>query len=354
MSEPAKPSHQSTAAVPTDTVVRKTGSPRRDGGSFFALRRPIPQWQAIMFGLLCIFIVYALWWFVTRGSGEERILSHAELPSPAETFDHDQLNTLLNVQDNYLAKNLWASLRRVLLGFVLAAGIGIPLGVLCGCFPWFNSFLSPVNIFGRNIPIAALIPLTYALFHTGELQKVMFIFIAAVAFVMMDTAGAVADVGSRYIDTAYTLGASRRQIILKVLVPLAMPRIFNSLRLLFGLAFGYIMLSETIVEPGEAGGIGSVINMAQRRGHPETIIFILIVIPAVALVIDRVVFFVQRSLFPYQYGGAGVLHDAWRGLMHGAESLKRLVIRPKPLAAAQLAILERASNHRKTTAKVTS
>jgi len=101
-----------------------------------------------------------------------------------------------------------------------------------------------------------------------------------------------------------------------VLVPLAMPRIFNSLRLLFGLAFGYIMLSETIVEPGEAGGIGSVINMAQRRGHPETIIFILIVIPAVALVIDRVVFFVQRSLFPYQYGGAGLLH-ALRSLEHG-------------------------------------
>ena len=57
----------------------------------------------------------------------------------------------------------------------------------------------------------------------------MFIFIAVVAFIMMDTASAIADVSSRYIDTAYTLGASRRQIILKVLVPLAMPRLFNSL-----------------------------------------------------------------------------------------------------------------------------
>ena len=71
---------------------------------------------------------------------------------------------------------------------------------------------------------------------------------------------------SRYIDTAYTLGANRWQIILKVLVPLAMPGIFNSLRLLFGLAFGYIMLAEVIKSAAEAGGLGDIINVSQRRG----------------------------------------------------------------------------------------
>jgi NitT/TauT family transport system permease protein len=182
----------------------------------------------------------------------------------------------------------------------------------------------------------------------------MFIFIAAVAFVMMDTAGAVADVASRYIDTAYTLGASKKQIILKVLVPLAMPRVFNSLRLLFGLAFGYIMLAELVTEGGEAGGLGNIINIAQRRGHQETIVLILIIIPSVALVIDRIVYLIQRSLFPYQYGGGGVLHDAWRGLMHGAESLKHLVIRPKPLTAAQVSLLQRGSGHHEAAAKAMS
>ena len=100
----------------------------------------------------------------------------------------------------------------------------------------------------------------------------MFIFIAAVAFVMMDTATAVADVSGRYIDTAYTLGASRWQIISKVLVPLAMPRVFNSLRLLFGLAFGYIMLAELVTEGGRCRRLGKIILMAQRRGHGETIL----------------------------------------------------------------------------------
>jgi len=296
--------------------------------------------------------IFGIWWLLTLGAPEERVLKYSSLPSPGETFASEQLHDLWF--DSALTRNLIASLRRVVLGFALAAAIGIPLGVLCGCFPWINAFFAPVNVFGRNIPIAALIPLTFALFGIGETQKVMFIFIAAVAFVMMDTAGAVTDVASRYIDTAYTLGASKKQIILKVLVPLAMPRVFNSLRLLFGLAFGYIMLAELVTEGGGAGGLGNIINVAQRRGHQETIVLVLILIPAVALVIDRIVFMIQRSLFPHQYGGQGVLHDAWRGLMHGAESLKHLVIRPKPLAAAQVALLQRASGRPESAAKATS
>jgi ABC-type nitrate/sulfonate/bicarbonate transport system permease component len=319
-------------ALVTDTVARKTASPRRQHGGFFSLRRSIPQWQGILFGLLCIAMIFAVWWILTAGPAENRILRYSSLPSPGETFDSQQLHELWF--DSALTRNLVASLRRVVLGFVLAATIGIPLGVLCGCFPWINAFFSPVNVFGRNIPIAALIPLTFALFGIGETQKVMFIFIAAFAFVMMDTASAIADVSSRYIDTAYTLGASKRQIILKVLVPLAMPRVFNSLRLLFGLAFGYIMLSELVTQGGEAGGLGNIINIAQRRGHQETIVLVLLVIPAVALVIDRLVFLVQKSLFPYQYGGSGILHDCWRGMMHLAESLKHLVIKPKSVETA--------------------
>jgi NitT/TauT family transport system permease protein len=333
----SKTALETSSAIPADTVVRKTTTAQTKRGGILALRRPIPQSVGILLGLLCIASVLGIWWFLTRGVPEERILSYRSLPSPAETFNRDQFHRLWF--DYTLTRNLLASLQRVVLGFALAAAIGIPLGVLCGCFPWVNSFLGPINVFGRNIPIAALIPLTFALFGIGEFQKTMFIFIAAVAFVMMDTATAVADVSGRYIDTAYTLGASRWQIISKVLVPLAMPRVFNSLRLLFGLAFGYIMLAELVTESGTAGGLGQIILMAQRRGHGETILLILMVIPAVALAIDRVLFMIQKSLFPYQYGSDGVLHNAWRGLMHGLEDLKHLVFSPKPLDPAQRAAL---------------
>jgi NitT/TauT family transport system permease protein len=282
-------------------------------------------------------LVLGVWWFLTRGPHEERIIGYNSLPSPAETFNKEQFEDLWF--GDALTRNLFVSLRRVVLGFALAAAVAIPLGVLCGCFPWVNAFFAPVNVFGRNIPIAALIPITFALFGIGETQKVVFIFIAVVAFIMMDTATAIADVSSRYIDTAYTLGASRMQIILKVLVPLAMPRLFNSLRLLFGLAFGYIMLTELVTEGGGIGGLGHIINVAQRRGHRETIVLVLIVIPAVALAIDRLLYMIQKSLFPHQYGGQGFLHNAWRGFMHFCEDMKHLVVKPAPLAPAQKAVL---------------
>ena len=157
----------------------------------------------------------------------------------------------------------------MVLGFGLAAVVGVPVGVLCGCFHRIGAFFAPLTIVGRNIPIAALIPLTFSLFGIGEFQKMMFIFIACVAFVVSDTATAIGEISSRYVDTAYTLGASRRQIILKVLVPLAMPSVFNSLRLLFGLAFGYIMLAELVKFGGESGGLGDIINTSRQTRHPN-------------------------------------------------------------------------------------
>jgi NitT/TauT family transport system permease protein len=319
-------------AIPLDTVVSKA-KPRDPlpvrRGSYFALRREIPTWQSLLFALLFIALIAGLWFAVTWGD-EDRLVGRSILPSPGETF-----STFPELWfDRELTRNTLASLQRVALGFMLAAVVGVPVGVLCGCFTWFDAFLAPFNLFGRNIPIAALIPLSFYIFGIGEQQKIMFIFVATVAFVIIDTATAVRDVGSRYIDTAYTLGASRRQIVIKVLVPLAMPSVFNSLRLLFGLAFGYIMLAETIKFAGESGGLGDIIIQSQKRGPREHIYLVLLIIPLVAFAIDRALFWIQRQLFPHQYGSDGVLHSLVRSISHGLEDVRSLVIRPKRLDEA--------------------
>ena len=258
---------------------------------------------------------FTLWWYVTRGPVEERIIS--ELASPVETFA--TFPTLWFKRA--LTRNLLATLRRLTLGFGLAALVGVPLGVLCGCFARVQAFFMPMILFGRNIPVAALIPLTMILFGIDEPQKVMFIFIATVAFIVWDTTRAVEEIGGQYIDTAYTLGAGIWQTIGKVLLPLALPSVFNSLRLMFGLAFGYIMLAE-VINPGESGGLGALINNSQRIGPREHILLILLIIPVVALFIDRLFFFVQAELFPYRYGGMGILHRLVRGVLHVWEDLR--------------------------------
>jgi len=288
------------------------------GSSILVLRKEIPRWQAVLMGLLCLAVSLGIWWLVTNGEPEQRMLGPTVLPSPAETFASFPSLWV----GRRLPNNIWASLRRVVLGFGLAAAIGIPIGVLCGCFKSLNAFFTPISVFGRNIPVAALIPLTFSLFGIGELQKVMFIFIACVAFIISDTARAIGDVGGEYVDTAFTLGASRWQVVMKVLVPLAMPSVFNSLRLLFGLAFGYIMLAELVKFGGESGGLGDIIITSQRRNMKEHIILVLLMIPIVALLIDRALYLIQCQLFPYRYGGRGVLHRAVRAALHGWEDVK--------------------------------
>ncbi|HXO21592.1 MAG TPA: ABC transporter permease [Thermoanaerobaculia bacterium] len=258
------------------------------------LRKPVRDEWAIALQLGSIALVLLVWYLVTHGAPEERILSPLTLPSPGEVLG--QVKSLWF--DAALSRGTGWSLRRILLGFGLAGVIGVPLGILAGCFRGFEAFIKPATLFLRNIPIAALIPLTLVWFGLGEPQKIFFIFIACVGFVIFDTTLAVLEVDERYAETAYTLGAKKPHVIFKVLIPLALPDIFNSLRLLFGLAFGYIVLAEVI---DAKFGLGYIISQAQHRGPREHIYLVLFVISLLAFLIDRLLFLVQKQLFAYRF-----------------------------------------------------
>ena len=259
-----------------------------------ALRIPPPRLTRQLIGVAAMGLVVLGWWFVTSGLGsEDRLVSPIILPSPAEVFR--SFPSLLN--DRALMQSIAATLKRVLIGFGLAALVGVPLGIAAGSWRVIEAAGAPLALFGRNLPVAALIPLTILWFGIDETQKVMFIFIACVPFVYADAVAAVTGVPERYVETAQTLGASGWQIVRKVLVPLALPDIYGSLRHLFGLAFGYIMLAELI---NAQHGLGYLLMASQRRGMSEHIILILIIIGLLAYGIDRVLFWFQRGLFPYR------------------------------------------------------
>jgi NitT/TauT family transport system permease protein len=239
-------------------------------------------------------IVLFVWWAVTIGGrSEDRLISPVILPSPAEVIR--SFPSLL--YERGLIDSIAATLKRVLIGFGLAALVGVPLGIVAGSWRVIEAAGAPLALFGRNLPVAALIPLTILWFGIDETQKVMFIFIACVPFVYSSVVAAIESVPDRYVETAQTLGATSFQIVRKVLVALAIPDIYDSLRHLFGLAFGYIMLAELI---NAQHGLGYLLMSSQRRGLSEHIILILIIIGLLAYGIDRVLFWFQRGLFPYR------------------------------------------------------
>jgi NitT/TauT family transport system permease protein len=245
-------------------------------------------------GALGVLLVVLVWWLLTLGAtAESRVISPVLLPSPGEVLR--SIPGLFSERD--LIASTVATLKRVLSGFGLAIIIGVPLGILAGSYRLFEAITGPLSLFARNIPVAVLIPLTILWFGIDETQKTMFIFIATAPFVFFDAARAVIDVHERYVETAQTLGASSRQIITKVLIALALPDIYSSLRSLFGLAFGYIMLAELV---NAKYGLGYLLMSSQRRGLTEHIFAILILIGLLAYGIDRLLLFFERGLFPYR------------------------------------------------------
>ncbi len=259
---------------------------------FLTLRQEPPPLAAKGLGAACLVVVVLVWFFATRGEAEQRWISPTILPGPLEVF-----GSFGGLMERGLLQGIAATLRRVLLGFGLAVLVGVPLGILAGSWRAIQSILAPIVLFGRNVPIAALIPLTILWFGIDETQKVMFIFIATIPFIFSDAASAVIEIPDRYVETAQTLGASSFQIVRKVLLPLSMPNIYVSLRHLFGLAVGYIMLAELI---NAQHGLGYLLNVSQRRGLNENLFLLLIIIGLLAFAIDRLLAFFQRGLFPYR------------------------------------------------------
>ena len=141
-------------------------------------------------GAGAIGVIVLLWWFATSGLGsEDRWISPVILPSPGEVVR--SFPSLLN--ERALLQSIAATLKRVLIGFGLAALVGVPLGIVAGSWRVLEAAGAPLALFGRNLPVAALIPLTILWFGIDETQKVMFIFIACVPFVYSDAVAAIVE-----------------------------------------------------------------------------------------------------------------------------------------------------------------
>jgi NitT/TauT family transport system permease protein len=183
---------------------------------------------------------------------------------------------------------------RVLGGFVLAALVALPLGVAMGAYKPVEAFFEPFVSFARYLPASAFIPLLILWAGIGEAQKLAVIFIGSFFQLVLMVAVTVGQTRRDLVEAAYTLGVSHHGLIRRVLIPGAAPEIAETLRMVLGWAWTYVIVAELI---GASTGIGHMITDSQALLATDQIIFGIIVIGLIGLASDLLFKAVNRRLF---------------------------------------------------------
>ena len=250
---------------------------------------PVTSKQRVAYGLAFFVLFVALWAWATFGG----YVSKTFLANPL-TMVQEGIELL--VKHGFLF-DIGMTIWRVVGGFVLAAIIAVPLGVLMGAYKPVEAFLEPFVSFARYLPASAFIPLLILWAGIGELQKLLVIFIGSVFQIILMIAISVGNTRRDLVEAAYTLGAGDSGIIRRVLLPSSAPEIAEILRLVLGWAWTYVIVAELI---GSSSGIGHMITDSQALLNTGQIIFGIIVIGLIGLVSDFLFKAFNAWLFPWR------------------------------------------------------
>jgi NitT/TauT family transport system permease protein len=255
---------------------------------FLSPREPIPKSLYLILALSSFAFFLVVWSILTYGG----LVDPLFLPSPGRVF---QAGIDLFVELGFTT-DILNSVYRVMLGFIVAALIGVPLGLLMGTFKVAEAFTEPVVGFIRYMPASAFIPLFILWLGIGDIEKIAIIFVGSFFQLVLMVAVVAKNVHKDMLETAYTLGAKRFQVIRKVLLPASLPGIVDTLRIIVGWAWTYIIVAELVAS---ASGIGYMIISAQRMLRTGNIIFGILTIGILGLITDYFFKWLYNRLFPW-------------------------------------------------------
>ena len=250
--------------------------------------QPVSAGARVGLGVAFFAVFVAAWAAVTFGG----IVPKVFLADPL-TMLRDGGSLLV---DHGFAHDIGMTIWRVVGGFVLAAAAAVPLGLAMGAYKPIEAFFEPFVSFARYLPASAFIPLLILWAGIGELQKLLVIFIGSFFQLVLMVAVVVGNTRRDLVEAAYTLGATDRSLVARVLLPNAAPEIAEILRLVLGWAWTYVIVAELI---GSSSGIGHMITDSQALLATGQIIFGIIVIGLIGLVTDFAFKAANRWLFPW-------------------------------------------------------
>jgi ABC-type nitrate/sulfonate/bicarbonate transport system permease component len=219
------------------------------------------------------------------------------LPSPATIMKQLYLMTVQTYDGLSLIVHLLVSLGRVMIGFLFAVIVGVPLGLLMGRSKVADAIINPFIQLYRPVPPLAYIPILIVWFGIGELPKMLLIFVGTVPIIIMNTLSGVRSVKESAIRAALALGATNGQLLRYVLLPAALPHIFAGMRVGVGIAWTCLVAAEMIAA---TSGLGWMILNASRYLRTDIIFVGILVIGIIGLLIDALLRLIEKWAVPWQ------------------------------------------------------
>jgi NitT/TauT family transport system permease protein len=259
--------------------------------SLWSLRKALPRRYRVPFAVAMPAVVMVTWCVLTLGRNP--IVSPLFLPSPVLVLQA----TLQMIFEHTLFGAIWASTLRILISFVAAAVVALPLGIAMGSYEPVNRLMEPVMAPLRYMPISAFIPLLILWLGIGESQKVAFLFLGVFVYLLPVVVTAIRAVPEELVQTALTLGATRFQAIRTVLVPAALPDIFDSFRVMNAISWTYVILAEFV---NARTGLGYMIQLAGSHLKTAQVFSGILVIGFIGLLTDAFIRGLNAALFRWR------------------------------------------------------
>ncbi len=195
------------------------------------------------------------------------------------------------------AADLSASLYRIALGFLLAAVIGIPIGLAMGRVRWIFEVIDPFLEFFRPVPPLAYIPLLVVWFGIGESPKVILIAAGTMPIIIINALSGVRSIPPVRLRVAQSLGATKWQMFYRVILPSALPEIFTGLRVANGVAWTCLVAAELVAANS---GLGWLVEAAGQNLQVAIVIVGIIFIGACGYATELIVRLLERILVPWK------------------------------------------------------
>ena len=199
-----------------------------------SMRRVWSAYGGYVLGFVSLFVIWQV--------ASLYLVSSVLFPPPTVVFKKG----LTLLRSGVLLEHLWASMQRIVMGFIVGSLLGMPIGLAMGSFRPVRKLLEPYTEFLRFIPSVAMITVAVIWFGIGEGSKIFLIIYTTIFIVILNTAAGVSAIAPNKIRAAESLGATRRQIFVHVALPATVPYILTGMRLAMANSFTTIVAAELI------------------------------------------------------------------------------------------------------------